>query len=106
MNINLQSQRHEAAKYWRAGLADARDVYREWEAGPRDKDAPNAVGDQWFEGHDRTYPAPVKRRYSAQLTKSIAITRLSCCCRLNGRIEADWVNEAKGHSRRARKRRQ
>src|ERR1700677_2402152 len=50
VDVNLQTQRHEAIKHWRAGLAEARDVYRQWEAGPRDKDSPNAVGDEWFEG--------------------------------------------------------
>jgi hypothetical protein len=50
MIANLQSQRAEAVMRWRAGLAGARDMYRRWAAGPRDNDAPNVVGDEWFEG--------------------------------------------------------
>src|SRR5450631_4114056 len=50
MNVNVQSQRYEAVKCWRAGLCGARDTYRQWAAGPRDSDPPNVVGDEWYEG--------------------------------------------------------
>ena len=107
MNVNLQSQRHEAVKYWRAGLADARDVYRQWEAGPRDKDAPNAVGDQWFEGLRPHLPstgeAALFRTAHEVNCDNPTVMLLSLEI---GRIEAEWVNEAKGDTRRARKRRQ
>ena len=49
-DVNVQSQRYEAVKCWRAGLCGARDTYRQWAAGPRDSDPPNVVGDEWFEG--------------------------------------------------------
>ncbi len=57
MIANVHSQRAEAVKQWRAGLADARDAYRQWAAGPRDNDAPNVVGDEWFEGLRPHLPA-------------------------------------------------
>jgi hypothetical protein len=47
--LELQAMRRDAVKEWRAGLAGAREIYRQWAAGPRDDDAPNVVGDQWFE---------------------------------------------------------
>jgi hypothetical protein len=50
MKIQLHSQLCEAVQRWRTGLADARDAYRKWECGPRVDDAPNVVGDEWFEG--------------------------------------------------------
>ena len=49
MVANLHAQRADAIARWRAGLAGARDVYRQWAAGPREDDAPNVVGDEWFE---------------------------------------------------------
>jgi hypothetical protein len=49
-DVNVQSQRYEAVKCWRAGLCGARDTYRQWAAGPRASDPPNVVGDEWFEG--------------------------------------------------------
>jgi hypothetical protein len=106
MNVNLQSQRHDAVKCWRAGLADARDVYRQWEAGPRDKDAPNAVGDEWFEGlrpHLPTTGEAAEFRTAHEVNcdnPTVMLLSLEI-----GRIETEWVNEAKGHPRRARKRR-
>jgi hypothetical protein len=106
MNVNLQSQRHEAVKHWRAGLADARDVYRQWEAGPRDKDAPNAVGDQWFEGlrpHLSSTGEAAEFRTAHEVNcdnPTVMLLSLEI-----GRIEAEWVDEAKGHSRRSRQRR-
>lgn len=106
MNVNLQSQRHEAIKHWRAGLADARDVYRQWEAGPRDKDAPNAVGDEWFEGLRPQLPTTgeaAKYRTAHEVNcdnPTVMLLSLEI-----GRIETEWVNEAKDHPRRPRKRR-
>lgn len=50
MRIQLHSQRCDAVQRWRTGLADARDAHRQWECGPRVDDAPNVVGDEWFEG--------------------------------------------------------
>ena len=50
MIASLHAQRHETLQQWRAGLAAARDAYRQWASGPRDHDAPNVVGDEWFEG--------------------------------------------------------
>ncbi|MFZ4373815.1 MAG: hypothetical protein ACOYO2_11350, partial [Mycobacterium sp.] len=47
--VELQSRRHDVLRKWRAGLAEARDTYRQWAAGPRDTDAPNVVGAAWFE---------------------------------------------------------
>ena len=81
MNVNLQSQRHEAVKYWRAGLADARMSTANGRPDRATKMRLMRSVASGSRAYDRTYPAPVKRRYSAQLTKSIAITRLSCCCR-------------------------
>src|ERR1700761_7255762 len=50
MIATLQEHRHETVQHWRSGLASARDTYRQWEAGTHDHDAPNAGGDEWFEG--------------------------------------------------------
>src|ERR1700742_3340372 len=38
MAMHLHGQRCEAIQGWRAGLADARDVYQQWACGPRDGD--------------------------------------------------------------------
>ncbi len=103
MNVNLQAQRHEAIKHWRAGLADARDTYRQWEAGPRDKDAPNAVGDEWFEGlrphlPDKGEAAQFRTAHEINCDNpTVMLLSLEI-----GRIEKEWVNEARGHQRRAR----
>jgi hypothetical protein len=107
MSVNLQSQRYEAVKCWRAGLADARDVYRLWEAGPRDKDAPNAVGDEWFEGLRPHLPITgeaAKYRTAHEVhcdNPTLMLLSLEI-----GRIETEWVDEAKGRPRRVRKWRQ
>jgi len=107
VNVNLQTQRHEAIKHWRAGLAGARDVYRHWEAGPRDKDSPNAVGDEWFEGlrpHLPTTGEAAKFRTAHQVNGDNA-TLMMLSLEI-GRIEKEWVEEARGRPRRGRKRRQ
>jgi hypothetical protein len=107
MNVNLQSQRHEAVKCWRAGLANARDVYRQWEAGPRDKDAPNAVGDEWFEGL-RPHLASTREAAKYRTAHEVNCDNPTCMVLSLeiGRIETEWVDEARGRPRRARKRRQ
>jgi hypothetical protein len=103
MIANLQSQRYEAVNRWRAGLADARDSYRQWAAGPRDKDAPNAVGDEWFEGlrpHLPTTGETAKYRTAHEIScdnQTVALLSLEI-----GRIEREWMDEAKGYSRRVR----
>jgi hypothetical protein len=81
MMANLHSQRAEAVQRWRVGLANARDAYRQWAAEPRDHDAPNVVGDEWFEACDRTCPSPAKQPSTAPHTKSTATIRLWHCCR-------------------------
>src|ERR1700729_1079426 len=57
MMSSLQSRRHDSIQSWRAGLANARDTYRQWAAGPRTGPAPNVVGDEWFEGLRPHLPA-------------------------------------------------
>jgi hypothetical protein len=88
-------------------LAEARDVYRHWEAGPRDKDSPNAVGDEWFEGlrpHLPTTGEAAKFRTAHQVNGDNA-TLMMLSLEI-GRIEKEWVEEASGRPRRGRKRRQ
>ena len=107
MNVNLQSQRHEAIRHWRAGLAHARDVYRQWEAGARDKDAPNAVGDEWFEGlrpHLPTTGDAAKYRTAHEVNCDNATLMLLSL--EIGRIEKEWVDEARSRPRRKRRQRQ
>jgi hypothetical protein len=103
MNVNLQSQRYDAVKCLRAGLADARDTYRRWDAGPHDTDPPNVVGDEWFEGLRPHLPITgeaAKYRTSHEVTcdnPTLMVLSLEI-----GRIEKEWVDEAKGRRRRAR----
>jgi hypothetical protein len=104
MLANLQSQRDDAVKRWRAGLADARDSYRQWAAGPRDNGAPNVVGDEWFEGlrpHLPTAGEAAKYRIAHEVScdnPTVALLSLEI-----GRIEREWVDETQGYPRRARK---
>lgn len=100
---NLHSQRCEAVNRWRAGLAGARDAYRQWAAGPRDNDAPNVVGDEWFEGlrpHLPTTGEAAKFRTAHEITcdnPTVALLSLEI-----GRIEREWVDETKSYPRRVR----
>jgi hypothetical protein len=103
MMANLQSQRAEAVQRWRAGLAIARDTYRQWAAGPRDHDAPNVVGDEWFEGLRPYLPTTgeaAKYRTAHEVNcdnATVALLSLEM-----GRIEREWVDETKSYPRRAR----
>ncbi len=103
MMSNLHSQRHDAVRGWRAGLANARDEYRHWAAGPRDGDAPNVIGDEWFEGLRPHLPATggaAKFRTAHELhcdNATVATLSLEI-----GRIEREWVDEAKSFPRRAK----
>jgi hypothetical protein len=104
MIANLQSQRDEAVKQWRGGLASARDDYRQWVAGPRVHDAPNVVGDEWFEGlrpHLATIGDAARYRIAHEINcDNLTVALLSLEI---GRIEREWVNEAKGSRRRWRR---
>jgi len=103
MMANLHSQRAEAVQRWRVGLANARDAYRQWAAEPRDHDAPNVVGDEWFEGLRPHLPITgeaAKYRTAHEVhcdNPTVALLSLEI-----GRIEREWVNEAKSYPRRAR----
>jgi hypothetical protein len=104
MTASLQGQRHETLQRWRAGLATARDTYREWAAGPRTHDAPNAVGDEWFEGLRPHLPdaGEAAEFRSAHEIHCDNETVVSLSLEI-GRIERQWVDEAKGFGRRGRK---
>ena len=103
MIATLHSQRHDAVRAWRAGLANARDEYRQWAAGPRDGDAPNVIGDEWFEGLRPHLPATgeaARFRTAHELNcdnATVAMLSLEI-----GRIEREWVDEAKSFPRRAK----
>jgi hypothetical protein len=103
MVANLHSQRSDAVKQWREGLAGARDEYRRWAAGPRDNDAPNIVGDEWFEGLRPHLPITgevAKFRNAHEIAcdnQTVALLSLEI-----GRIEREWVDETKSYSRRGR----
>jgi hypothetical protein len=103
MIASLQAQRHETVQQWRAGLATARDTYRLWAAGPRSNDAPNAVGDEWFEGLRPHLPASgdaASFRNAHEIhcdNSTVALLSLEI-----GRIERQWVDEAKNYPRRSR----
>jgi hypothetical protein len=104
MSINLQSQRYEAVRRWRAGLAGARDTYRQWAAGPRDNDAPNVVGDEWFEGLRPYLPATGEAaQYRAAHEVHCDNPTLMLLSLEIGRIEQEWVDEATGRPRRVRR---
>jgi hypothetical protein len=104
MIANVHSQRSDAVKRWREGLAGARDEYRQWAAGPRDNDAPNVVGDEWFEGlrpHLPTTGEAAKYRTAYEIScdnRTVALLSLEI-----GRVEREWMEEAKGYPRRVRK---
>ena len=103
MISTLHSQRHDSVQSWRAGLANARDAYRQWAAESRDGDAPNVVGDEWFEGLRPQLPATgeaAKFRTSHDVqcdNATVAMLSLEI-----GRIERQWVDEAKSFPRRPR----
>ena len=103
MIANMHSQRADAVAQWRAGLAGARDAYRQWAAGPRDNDAPNVVGDEWFEGlrpHLPTTGEAAKYRTAHEIScdnSTVALLSLEI-----GRVEKQWMDEAKSYPRRAR----
>ena len=103
MMANLHSQRAEAVQRWRAGLANARDAYRQWAAEPRDHDAPNVVGDEWFEGLRPHLPITgeaAKYRTAHEVhcdNPTVALLSLEI-----GRIEREWVDETKSYPRRLR----
>jgi hypothetical protein len=103
MIANMHSQRADAVAQWRAGLAGARNAYRQWAAGPRDNSPPNVVGDEWFEGlrpHLPTTGEAAKYRTAHEITcdnPTVALLSLEI-----GRVEKQWMDEAKGYPRRAR----
>jgi len=103
MMANLHPQRAEAVQRWRAGLANARDAYRQWAAEPRDHDAPNVVGDEWFEGLRPHLPITgeaAKYRTAHEVhcdNPTVALLSLEI-----GRIEREWVDETKSYPRRLR----
>jgi hypothetical protein len=105
MRIHLHSQRCDAVQRWRTGLADARDAYRLWECGPRVDDAPNVVGDEWFEGlrpHLPTTGEAAKYRTAHEVhcdNPTLMVLSLEI-----GRVEKEWAEEAKGHRPRRRNR--
>jgi arginine exporter protein ArgO len=103
MIANMHSQRADAVAQWRAGLAGARNAYRQWAAGPRDNSPPNVVGDEWFEGlrpHLPTTGEAAKYRTAHEITcdnPTVALLSLEI-----GRVEKQWMDEAKSYPRRAR----
>lgn len=105
MKIQLHSQRCEAVQRWRTGLADARDAYRKWECGPPVDDAPNVVGDEWFEGLRPHLPITgeaAKYRTAHEVhcdNPTLMVLSLEI-----GRVEKEWTEEAKGRRLRRRNR--
>jgi hypothetical protein len=103
MLSNVYSQRADAVKRWREGLAGARDEYRQWTAGPRTGDPPNIVGDAWFEGLPPNLPATgetAKYRTAHEIScDNATVTLLSLEI---GRVEQQWTDEARSYGRRAR----
>jgi hypothetical protein len=103
MIANMHSRQAEEVQRWRAGLADARDAYRQWAAGPRDNDPPNVVGDAWFEGlrpNLRTTGEAAKYRTAHEIScdnATVALLSLEI-----GRVEREWMEEAKRYPRRMR----
>jgi len=102
----VQQQRADTVQRWRAGLAGARDSYRQWAAGPRDGDPPNAVGDEWFEGlrpHLSSSDAGAQFRTAQDVNcDNATVVLLSLEI---GRVEHEWMDEAQAGPRRARNRR-
>jgi hypothetical protein len=105
MHVNLQSQCYEAVKQWRAGLAGARDTYRQCAAGPRDNDAPTGVGDEWFEGLRPYLPTRGEAKYRTAHEVHCDNPSLMLLSLEIGRTEKERIDEANGRPRRLRKRR-
>jgi hypothetical protein len=105
MKIQLHSRRCDTIQRWRTGLADARDAHRQWACGPRDADAPNVVGDEWFEGlrpHLPTTGEAAKFRTAHEVhcdNPTLMLLSLEI-----GRVEREWTEEARGRQRRLRNR--
>jgi hypothetical protein len=103
MKLHLHTQRHEAIQCWRTGLAEARDTYRQWACGPRTAEAPNVVGDEWFEGLRPHLPTTgeVAKFRSAHEVQCDNPTLMMLSLEI-GRIEKEWTEEARGRRRRRR----
>ena len=102
MIANLHSQRHDSVQRWRAGLANARNAHRRW-AVSRDGDAPNVVGDEWFEGLRPHLPSTGDAaKYRTALDVNCDNATVATLSLEIGRIEREWVDEAKSFPRRAR----
>jgi hypothetical protein len=103
MIATLHSRRHDSVQSWRAGLANARDTYRQWAAGSREHDAPNAVGDEWFEGLRPHLPSTGEAaafRTAHEIhcdNPTVALLSLEI-----GRVEGQWIEEAKSFPRKVR----
>jgi hypothetical protein len=103
INLHLHTQRSDAVKSWRSGLKEARDTYQRWACGPRDGGAPNAVGDEWFEGlrpHLSATGEAAEFRTAHEVhcdNETLVLLSLEI-----GRIEHEWAEEAKGNRRRRR----
>jgi hypothetical protein len=104
MIASLHSRRHDSVQSWRSGLANARDTYRQWAAGSRDGDARNVVGDEWFEGLRPHLPATGEAaKYRTALDVNCDNPTVALLSLEIGRIEQEWVDEAKSYPRRVRK---
>ena len=103
IKMQLHAQRCDAVNQWRTGLADARDAYRKWACGSRTEDAPNVVGDAWFEALRPQLPTTgdaAKFRTAHEVhcdNPTLILLSLEI-----GRIEKEWTEEAKGRRRRRR----
>jgi hypothetical protein len=103
IKMQLHAQRCDTVHRWRAGLTEARDAYRQWACGPRSADAPDVVGDEWFEAlrpHLSTTGDTAKFRTAYEVhcdNPTLILLSLEI-----GRIEQEWTEEAKGRRRRAR----
>jgi hypothetical protein len=103
MISNLHSRRHDSVQSWRAGLANARDTHRQWAAGPRDGDAPNVVGDEWFEGLRPHLPSTGEAaKYRTALDVNCDNSTVALLSLQIGRIEREWVDETRSYPRRVR----
>lgn len=99
--VELQSRRHDVLREWRAGLAEARDTYRQWAAGPRDTDPPNVVGAEWFESLRPYLPGTGEgSQYRTALEVACDNPTVVMLSLEIGRIEKDWVDEVTGNKRR------
>ncbi|MEJ6536120.1 MAG: hypothetical protein QNL98_02565 [Mycobacterium sp.] len=99
--VDLQSRRHDVLREWRAGLAEARDTYRQWAAGPRDTDPPNVVGAEWFESLRPYLPGTGEgSQYRTALEVACDNPTVVMLSLEIGRIEKDWVDEVTGNKRR------